>query len=103
MMLRCLVIACGLSVAGCGQTVVSQFSTSDGQGHVIAYAGNGLTVPMTVMVIPTQGGQQVVSAGGQTPISAALNGAVAGAAIGAGIAAFPPVRSNTKFIQNVGF
>ena len=101
MMVRVLVIACGLVGSGCAQTSVSQFSTSDGQGHVIAYAGNGFTVPMTVVVVPTQGGQQVVSAGGQTPVSAALNGAVAGAALGAGIASFPPIISNTRFIQNV--
>jgi hypothetical protein len=96
------IVLLALALTGCGPTV-SQFNTSDGAGHVIAYAGNGLTVPVTVVVVPTQGGQQVVSAGGQTPVSAALNGAVAGAALGAGIAAFPPIVTNTKFIQNVGF
>jgi hypothetical protein len=98
--------ACGVLLSGCLTTEETVLSTN--QKVAMVYSpGDSISPPANLVLLANRNGQYypVATGFGQAPIPAALNGAVAGAAVGAGIyggakVAKPPTTNVTAVGNN---
>jgi len=102
-----LIFSIFLASAGCSQVPVNNsFLMPDGRkAAVVSVSGNGVTPPIVAVITPRRSPYNVQVFAAQPPVQSALQGAVGGIAIGAGLAGqgalLRPSRVNAN-ASNIG-